>query len=218
MRRTRLFSAGSILLLWAACGGQKALAQRGEAGIGGGGSFHMSRTVEGRTGTASAGFENGFVGGGWIAHDLYPHLGGEIRYLYEKSDLKLSAGGTKISFGGQAHAIHYDVLIYGSPPGSKTRPFLAVGGGVKGYKGTGAESAYQPLSEFALLTKTSDWKGLISVGGGVKIAVGNKVNLRVEFRDYITPFPEKVITPAPGAKIGGWIHNFLPIFGIGFQF
>ena len=98
------------------------------------------------------------------------------------------------------------------------RPFVAGGGGIKFFRGTGKERAYQPLSNLALLTKTQEVKGLISVGGGVKAVVSDHVLLRVEFRDYITPFPKEVITPSPGAKISGWLHDLVPMVGITFRF
>jgi len=44
------------------------------------------------------------------------------------------------------------------------------------------------------------------------------VFVRAEFRDYITPLPKLVITPVPGAKVGGWVHDFTPLGGIGFSF
>jgi len=37
-------------------------------------------------------------------------------------------------------------------------------------------------------------------------------------RDYITPFPNKVIAPAPGAKVGGWLQDFVPMFGVSWTF
>src|SRR5262249_15239271 len=39
-------------------------------------------------------------------------------------------------------------------------------------------------------------------GGGAKIALRPHIYLRTEVRDYITPFPKELITPAPGSKFG----------------
>jgi len=52
----------------------------------------------------------------------------------------------------------------------------------------------------------------------VKLSLGGPVLLRLEFRDYITPFPREVITPAMGAEIKGWLHDFVPTVGFGFKF
>src|SRR5438034_1181486 len=87
---------------------------------------------------------------------------------------------------------------------------LALAGvGVRLFRGTGKEQAYQPLSNFAYLTRTQDLRPLITAGGGVKYRLGEHLFFRAEVRDFLTPFPNKVITPAPGAKVSGWIQNFV---------
>jgi hypothetical protein len=50
------------------------------------------------------------------------------------------------------------------------------------------------------------------------VPLGQHAFLRTEFRDYVTPFPKKVITPATGAKVSGWLHDIVPMVGIGFSF
>ena len=192
--------------------------QRGDIGFGGGGSFYRENTVNAPAGRAKVGFENGFSAGGWIGQNMYRYIGGEIVYLFEQNDLKLNAGSARPTFGGRSHAIHYDLLIHATPVGSKVRPFVSVGGGIKGYYGTGTETPSQPGQDYAILTKTSDWKGLLVVGGGIKFALSSRLNLKIEFQDYMTPFPTKVITPAQGAGIGGWVHDFVPMIGLGFTF
>ncbi len=194
------------------------IAQKFEVGGGGGGPLYLSRPVRTPTVSANTGFDNGFAFGGWVGHDTTDRIGGEIHYLHGRNDLKLSSGGTKINFSGLSHALHYDVLVYGAPRGAKIRPFVAVGGGIKGYYGTGKESAFQPLSNLALLTRTRQWQGLATFGGGVKVAVGRHSSLRFEVLDYLTPFPKDVIAPAPGAKLGGWLHNFVPVVGLSATF
>jgi hypothetical protein len=161
--------------------------------------------------------ERGFSAAVWGGHN-HRYLGGEIRYLYEQNRLRVASGPAKATFSGRSHAIHYSLLLHARPAGSKTRPFVAAGGGVKGYQGTGTEVLYQPLQEYALLTRTAEWKGLLVFGGGVKFALSPRIGLRAEVYDYLTPFPEKVIAPAPGAAIGGWVHNVVPGFGLAFTF
>ncbi len=215
--RSRFFTwtLASVLI---GAGAETARAQKGEAGVSGGGSFFTTQTVTAARGTGEVGFENGFSVGGWIGHNLYRHLSGEIHYNYERNDLKLSSGGTKVTFAGQAHAVHYDVLIYGTPTGSRVRPYGLVGVGAKQYRGTGTEAAFQPLSTLAILTKTKELQWLATFGGGVKVGLGGSLFLRLEFRDYMTRFPQVVIAPVPGAAIGGWIHNLVGQAGVGFTF
>ena len=97
-------------------------------------------------------------------------------------------------------------------------PFLAAGGGMKLYRGTGHEVTYQPLETIALLTKTQQIKPMISVGGGIKMILGPRLVLRAEVRDYITTFPNKIIVPIPGVKANGWLNDFVPMIGISYIF
>ena len=175
-------------------------------------------TVTAPAGSASTGFKSGAVLGAFAGHELYEYVSGEMRYLYRFSDMKLSSGGTDFSFGGHSHAVHYDLLMFTRDRQAPVRPFAAVGGGVRYYRGTGVEHAVQPLSDFAILTKTSEVEGLLTAGGGVQVKLAPKAFLRLEFRDYITPVPKQVITPVPGAKLGGWVHDFTFLGGIGFRF
>ena len=218
MFQSRLFIplAACVLTLFGTV--QVANAQGGDIGFAGGGSFYLNQTVTSEAGEAKAGFEPGFAASAWGGHSVYNYLGGEIRYMYQQQDMKLEGGGAKTLFSGRTHAIHYNFLVHATRKGSSVRPFFAVGGGIKGFYGTGTESADQPLQEFAILTRTSDWKPLVVFGGGVKFAVSDRVQLRVEIYDYFSQTPKNVITPAPGASIGSWFHNFVPMFGISFTF
>ncbi|HWB99706.1 MAG TPA: hypothetical protein VG672_23525, partial [Bryobacteraceae bacterium] len=143
-------------------------------------------------------------------------FGGELRYMFLENSLKLASGGTEATFSGVAHVVHYDLII--RPVGSRGRitPFVAVGGGIKVFRGTGREAAYQPLHEFAYLTRTQQVEPLISAGAGLKIPLSPRLFLRTEVRDYLTPFPKEIIAPVPGASVGGWLHHFVPMVGVSF--
>ena len=190
------------------------LAQRWEFGGGGAGSIYGSQAIGGSVANATTGFANNFAISGVLGHNNHNYLGGEIRYTYGRNDLKVTAGGASATFAGDSHAIHYDVLLHFARREAKVRPFVAGGGGIKVYRGVGTEVVAQPLGNIALLTKTQELKPLISVGGGVKFRVSPHVNFRAEFRDYITPFPTKVIAPVGAAKIQGWVQNFVPLIGL----
>jgi hypothetical protein len=195
-----------------------ALAQKWEVGVGGGGSFSTSQTFKNAAGNADAGFSNGLAVSAWLGNNTASTISGELRYDYEHTNLKLSSGGTNVSFGAMTNAIHYDVVLHFAPSESHIRPFLAAGGGVKMFTGTGQEQEFQPLSNVALLTKTSEVKPLVSVGGGVKVSLSPGVQLRLEAHDYLTPFPKNVIAPAPGSTVGGWLQDFVVMAGISFSF
>ena len=206
----------SILVLAAAaatCG-----AQQWELGGVGGGGFLSNVGVAGPVGSATAGFQNGAAFGAFLGHNTYSHIGGELRYAYLQSNLLLSSGGSSVSFKGMAHVVHYDLILRTARRNSSVQLFAAIGGGMKVFRGTGAEAAYQPLSQYGYFTKTQALKPMASVGGGVKFFIARKVCLRIEFHDYITAFPTELITPAPGAKFGSILHDFVPMAGLSYEF
>ena len=207
---------GSVLFFALLATAPAALAQRWEVGLAGGGSFYTSQTVQNPAGNASTGFGNGFAVSGWLGNNISSVIGGELRYDYERPDLHLSSGGTSVNFSGMTNAVHYDFLLHFAPTEAAVRPFISAGGGAKFFSGTGTEQPFQPLSSIAVLTKTSQFEPVISVGGGVKFSVSKSAQLRLEVHDYLSPFPTNVIAPVPGSKISGWISDFVVSAGLSF--
>jgi hypothetical protein len=205
-----------IFLFAALAGGIPAFAQKWEVGGGVGGSFFTSETFKNSVSSADASLSDGVAASIWLGNNTGDLLGGEFRYDYEHTNLTLGSAGTNVSFAAQTHAVHYDFLLHFTPREAKVRPFVAAGGGFKLYRGTGQEQAYQPLSNLGLLTKTNQIEGLLSVGGGVKFALTNRLQFRVEAHDYLTPFPKSVIAPAQGVKAGGWLQDFVVMAGLSF--
>ena len=202
------------LLLAGACA-----AQEWEVGGMASYGFYRNLAASSPVGSATAGFSPGTAFGAVLGYKTNNWLSGEFRYTYRDSELKLSSSGTDARFSGVAHAVHYDLVMHPRPKhGTKALPFFAVGGGMKLYRGTGHEVAYQPLDNIALLTKTQQAKPMISVGGGIKMVLGPRLVLRAEVRDYITTFPKDVIVPLPGTKISGWLNDIVPMFGISYIF
>jgi hypothetical protein len=194
------------------------LAGEWELGVIGGSGFVRNLDVTGARGTASAGLEPGWAAGVIAGQNLYPAVSGELRYILRDSTLRLSSGGTKATLSGLSHVIHYDLLVHPVKRDSKVQPFVAGGVGARVFRGTGSEVAFQPLSGFAVLTKTQEVKPVISVGGGFKYVLSDHLRLRVEFRDYISQFPKQVIAPMGSSNIQGWLHDFTPTAGIAYTF
>jgi opacity protein-like surface antigen len=205
----------SILLLTMAVAAS--FAQQWEFGGAGGGGFLNNVPVSGGIGSATAGFQTGAALGGYIGYSQNRHIGGELRYAYLQSNLSLKSGGAEASFSGISHVVHYDLIFKTTKNSGKVQLFAAVGGGMKVFRGTGQEAAYQPLSQFGYFTKTQALKPMGSVGGGVKFALTKRVFLRTEFRDYITAFPKEIITPPAGTKYGTLLHDFVPMVGLGIE-
>jgi hypothetical protein len=206
----------SVLFFGAVAGA--CVAQEFELGGAAGYGFNISRSVSRDGSTADAGFRRGLSFSAFGGHDMHRLLGGELRYTRRDNDLFVSSGGTRATLSGEAHMVHYDALVHAASARSRIRPFLAFGGGIKIFKGTGTEREFQPLEQFAVLTRTSELTPMVSVGGGVKFRVTRHAILRFDVRDYMTPFPSQVVLPAPGTSIGGWLHDVTPMIGISAHF
>ena len=208
--------AKGILALAAAA--PACLAQTWEAGGMAGGGFASSVTVSNPTGSATAGLANGLTAGAILGQTLTSRISGELRYGIDFSSLRISGSGESASFKGQTHSIGYSILISSRPSEARFRPYLIVGGAMRDFRGVGTESPYQPLSDFALLTKTSQWTPALAFGGGIKYAISPRVLLRLEVQDFFSRFPNQVIAPAPGAHLSGWLNELVPMAGITFVF
>ncbi len=205
-----------LLLLITAAGA--CFAQQWEFGGVGGAGFLSNVNVSSPLGSAKAGFQPGGAFGAFFGQSIGDHFAGEVRYEFLQSNLQLSSGGNTAHFSGNAHAVHYDLIWHTNRKESPVQFFAAVGGGVKIWRGTGAEQAYQPLNQFGYFTKTTALKPMASVGGGIIYKVSPRIFLRTEIRDFITAFPTQLIAPAPNAKYGSILHDFVPMVGMDYVF
>jgi hypothetical protein len=196
-----------------------AFAQKWEVGFGAGGSFLTSETITNPAGNADASRNPGLALSAWLDNNIGSGLfGGELRYDHEMGDLKLSSNGTSTTFASQSNAVHYDFLVNFASSEAAIRPFVAAGGGVKWYSGTGTEEVYQPLSNIAVFSDVRDLRAMASVGAGIKFNIAKSTMLRLEVHDYMTPFPSKLIAPVSGSSVGGWLQDFVVSAGVSFSF
>lgn len=208
----------SLMSLAIAVATPAAFAQKWEVGFGAGGSFLTSETITSPAGNADATRNPGWAASAWLDNNIGSGLfGGELRYDHEMGDLKLSSGGTSTTFASQSNAVHYDFLFNFASSESAIRPFVAAGGGVKWYSGTGTEQPFQPLSNIAVFSDVRDLRAMASVGGGVKFNIAKSTTLRLEVHDYMTPFPSKLIAPV-GGSVGGWLQDIVVSAGVSFSF
>lgn len=207
--------AGAILALFAA---GPATAENWE--IGGGAGYGVVRELGVSSGSLNGkmGWRHGYLATAYGGHHLYERLSGELRYSFRKGSPRVSLGGQEAVMKGEAHTVSYDMLLHARDRQASVRPYVAFGGGVKVFRGTGVESALQPLSNLILLTSTRETLPLFSIGGGVSVRLAPNAVLRFDFRDHVTPFPSKVLQPAPGAQASGWFHDFLPMVTLGVTF
>src|SRR5215467_13170 len=203
------------IIVVAAAAVTASFAQQWEFAGMGGGSFLNNVGVTAPAGSAKAGFQAGAAFGGYVGYNSYKHIGGELFYTFLQSNLRLSSGGQVATFSGNSHALGYDLVVHTSNKEAKAQLFGMVGGGLKIFRGTGTEAAYQPLSNYGYFTRTQTLKPMLSFGGGVKVRLTDRVFLRGEVRDFLTAFPKEIIAPPPGVKYGTLLHDIVPMVGIG---
>ena len=205
----RLFTAlglGLVLTL-------PAVAQDYEIGLGIGFGFYRDLTISSAGGTAQAGFGPRFALSAAAGHNWGQHFSTEARYTYQDGDLELKSTGREANLDGDAHSLLGELLFYGAGRKSRIRPFAGAGFGVKIYRGTGSAGP-QPLQNFATLQPATQARALVTFGGGVKYALSDRWLLRLDLRDYATPFPTGVIAPTTSSRLSGWLHDFVPVLGI----
>ena len=193
-------------------------AQQWEFGAVGGAAFLSSAPVTSTIGSATAGLQNGPAIGAFFGQNLTRRFSGEVRYMFVPSGLSIQSNGSTATFSGQEHVLTYDFIVRFNHPGSRTEFFVAAGGGMKIFRGTGQEQAYQPLSQYGYFTNTQVIKPTASIGAGMKYAITPKLLLRTEVRDYISPFPSEVIAPAPGASYGSILQDIVPMVSLSYVF
>lgn len=137
----------------------------------------------------------------------------EGAWAFQDGDFELSSGGRKTAFDANAHAIHADLLYYLRQPEATLRPYLVAGAGARFYHGIEAMNP-RPLAEFGSFRDGIDTRPLATFGGGVEWALGSHWGLRLDVRDYATPFPTSVIVQAPGSNLSGWFHDLVATVGI----
>jgi hypothetical protein len=195
-----------------------AYAQNWYLGAGGGYGYAPKLTISGVTPDAQTGLDNGGAVGAYFGEDTHKYWSGEVHYLHRWDNLSLSSGGTSVTFAGHSDILHADFLAHFAPRGSKVRPFIAFGGGVRFLAGTGTESSVQPLGNYAALTATRETLPVLDMAVGVRAKFQNHVELRFEVRDYMSPAPSQVIAVAPGASLSGWFNDIVGSVSIGYSF
>jgi hypothetical protein len=180
--------------------------------------FYRNGSVTGAAGTQEAGITDRFVAGGVLCEDLFEHFSGEVRYLYGDGHPFLSMPGFRTDMDGRTHTLTYDALLHFRRRAQRLRPFLAAGIGGKGYEATGPASSPRSAPQIGGLVHATQWTVVGDFGAGVKYRLHKNAVVRVEFRDYITPLPDKLIVAQRNAITSGILHQLTPLVGLSYSF
>jgi hypothetical protein len=186
-------------------------------GAAGSGSYHDA-TITAASGQAQAGMGNGMAPSVVVCDNMYEHVSGEFRYLYQGGQPFVSQGSVKGTMAGKSHTFVYDALVHLRGRQSRIRPYFAIGAGVKGYVTPGPAPSPEPLLKVAALVAKNQWALAGSVGGGIKVSVQKHIVLRFDIRDYLTQFPKRQIVPASGTTVSSLLQQITPMGGVGLVF
>ena len=204
---------GFVLCLAAGAG-----AQIWEIGASAGEAIYQNGTITSPAGSVQAGINNSVIPSVAVCENMYDHISGEFRYLYQPGEPFLSQNGTKTQLSGDSHTFVYDVLLHFRPRSSWWRPYVAVGGGAKYYVTSGPAPVPEPFAKEALLLANNQWTAVGSAGVGLKVKVQEHVVLRFDIRDFISQFPKNQLKPASGASAPSVLQQITPMGGIGIVF
>jgi hypothetical protein len=194
------------------------LAQNWVIGGGLGYGAYRNGVITSAGASADAGIRNHAIVTGVVTEDLFDHFAGEFRYVYHGGGTFLGSGPSAGGVRAQSHVFLYDALIHLKPRTARIRPFVAGGVGAKYYDTTGSVPNPQPLPRIASLTNQSQWKPLFDFGVGVKMRIADRVVVSGDFRDCVTAFPDRLFSPVPGATRQEMLHQFTPMFSVGYSF
>ena len=138
----------------------------------------------------------------------------EGRYIYQDGDLQILGRSAEANLDGDSSALLGELICSLFGRHASLKPYFAAGGGVRVYRGTQNPAADEPLMDLALLHHVTQTVGLVSYGGGAKWHFAEHWWVRLDLRDYVTPFPTQVISPAAGMHLNGWLHDFVPTLGL----
>lgn len=144
---------------------------------------------------------NGFRFGFRIGFNNDTILGHEFQYAYSRAPLRFTPTGQEL--GMAVHTGGYNFLVYGTPEGTRVRPFATGGLIFSNYVPPGASAAQGGGS-----TKFG-----FNYGGGVKVRVGDRWAVRLDLRQYTTPKPNFGLLLTEG-----WIRQTEASAGFGFVF
>jgi len=194
------------------------LAQENQFGVAGGFGFYRDATLTNSSGTARAGFGPRFAASAVISRKFRNQLGADLRYTFQDGDSELRSGSVEANLDAHAHAIEGDLLLYLRGPEHRLQPYVSGGFGIKVYQSTEVPANSRPLTNFATLVHGSQTVPLVTMGSGMQYPISSAWSVRIDLRDYATPFPDRLFPAAPGARVSGWLHDFVPLIGISRRF
>jgi opacity protein-like surface antigen len=134
--------------------------------------------------------DNGFRLGFRLTLNTWNFFGQEVGYAYNRTKLVYQEAGQEQEIGGMAiHQGNYNLLAYATPEGSRFRPFATGGVHFSNFVPPGASAQYgQGSTKFGF-----------NYGGGLKVKVGDRFQVRFDYRQFVTGKPLGNYFPVSGS-------------------
>lgn len=190
------------------------LAQEWELGVAGGYRLDVNPSIVSPAGSVQPRFAPNGVVGVVVGHDMYEHIGGEFRYMFQFGGPQVESQGIRVSAAGYTNVTVYEFLFHAAVREAKIRPFVAAGAGIKVYTSGEFKSAGLPAPNSVLVTQGTQVEPAVSVGLGLKYRLHNHALLRLDFRTQMTPFPNQIFRPTGASSVHGWVYSFVPLGGV----
>jgi len=171
-------------------------------------------------------YETGYSAGFRIGETLGDHWGADFEYSYSNQPLKFTNLSPDIPSLRLNHGIHrflYNILYYPLPRSSRLRPYVFGGAGMALFYTKDSSKAEAALEGMDIKDR---WKVAFNWGGGLKVLLRDYLTARFQIGDQVTGvsnygFPSVAQIGQeqffPGFKPNGSIHNWLFVFGLGYQ-
>jgi hypothetical protein len=216
-------SKATLVLTLAILFSSACFAQQWEIGALGGYGWYNDATISNPFGSADVTIASKGAVGAVFGQNMYKHIGGEVRWLLIFGGPELKANGITLSRPGFSNLVHYDLLVHITSDEARFRPFIAGGAGVRVFSVSSRRDFFppppgSPLAGFAILKPEDQAKPLISAGAGLKCRITHGLQLRFDFRAYMTPVPDDVFRRVGRSDFHGWLTNFVPTLGVSYLF
>lgn len=197
----KIYKKAWIAVFFVCAAASSAHAQVAELGVSGG-PMRINSKELGQGYSLDDGWKLGFR----LTLNSWTMFGQEVGYSYNRTKLLLGSGASQQSSGMAIHQGSYNLLAYATPEGKAVRPFVTGGGQFNNFVPPG-QSATQG---------GGDMKFGINYGGGVKVKVTERYQVRFDARQFSSPKPFGELRETSTQNVGGWLR--MTELSVGFAF
>jgi hypothetical protein len=159
-------------------------------------------------GFLSANAVNVFAGRYWS------RWGVEWGYTHRFGFAEVGASPYFATLQARQHIFTGNAIYHFRQRDSTLRPFVVFGAGSRFILPNGPVEGSAQTGQYPVLNDVNEVLPVFHFGGGVELRLFRRPPIRLQFSDYMSPRPAGLISPVPGARVKGWMHDLIPSFGL----